>query len=95
MNNPYFKVAKFVNEAGVEELRQFFLDILKFQPEAVLHVLHCGGGGWMEEVMVELRDSKKINAIKIYRQYTGMTLKASKDAVEAIIDEHFPMWSRF
>lgn len=92
MANPYHKVAEFVSGASVEELRRFFLDILKIQPEAVLHVLNYGDGVWMEEVMTYLRDRKKINAIKVHRHNTGMTLKESKDAVEAIIDEYFPAW---
>ena len=90
--NDYYNVAKFINDATDDDLRTFFLDILKFHPETVIHVLNYGDGAWMEEVMVQLREVKKINAIKIYRQYTGLSLKAAKDAVELIIDEHFPLW---
>ncbi len=90
--NQYYQVAKFINDATDDDLRTFFLDILKFHPESVLHVLTYGDGVWMEEVMVQLRDVKKIYAIKIYRQHTGVPLKVAKEAVELIIDEHFPLW---
>lgn len=94
MTNPYLTVAEFIHEADVDELRQFFLNMLKFQPEAVLHVLNYGDGSWMGEIVAILESGQKINAIKVYRQHTGASLKDSKDAVEAIIAEQFPTWGQ-
>lgn len=36
------------------------------------------------EIGMSLRQHKKINAIKVYREQTGLGLKDSKDAVEAL-----------
>ncbi|MER5940850.1 ribosomal protein L7/L12 [Streptomyces sp. NPDC001928] len=36
----------------------------------------------MDEVLALLRDDKKIQAIKVYREITGAGLKEAKDAVE-------------
>ncbi|QOV36983.1 ribosomal protein L7/L12 [Streptomyces ferrugineus] len=36
----------------------------------------------MDEVVALLRDDKKIQAIKLYREITGVGLKEAKDAVE-------------
>lgn len=38
----------------------------------------------LAEVLVFLRKKQKINAIKVYRQYTGASLKDAKNAVEAL-----------
>ncbi|ELS54781.1 ribosomal protein L7/L12 [Streptomyces viridochromogenes] len=38
----------------------------------------------MGEVVALLRDGKKIQAIKVYREITGAGLKEAKDAVEAM-----------
>ncbi|MFJ8634881.1 ribosomal protein L7/L12 [Streptomyces sp. NPDC093568] len=38
----------------------------------------------MAEVVALLRDDKKIQAIKVYREITGADLKEAKDAVEAM-----------
>lgn len=39
----------------------------------------------MGEVEALLRDGKKIQAIKVYREITGVGLKEAKDAVERIV----------
>jgi ribosomal protein L7/L12 len=39
---------------------------------------------WMEQVKAQLRKGNKIEAIKIYRDATGLGLKEAKDAVEEI-----------
>ena len=39
---------------------------------------------WMAEVQQLRRDGKLINAIKLYREQTGVGLKEAKDAVEAL-----------
>ncbi|MGI5376847.1 ribosomal protein L7/L12 [Streptomyces sp. CA-251387] len=38
----------------------------------------------MNEVVALVRDGKKIQAIKVYREITGAGLKEAKDAVEGI-----------
>jgi large subunit ribosomal protein L7/L12 len=40
--------------------------------------------GWESEVVTLLQGGKKIDAIKLYREKTGLGLKEAKDAVEAI-----------
>jgi ribosomal protein L7/L12 len=39
---------------------------------------------WMVEVQQLRRDGKLINAIKLYREHTGVGLREAKDAVEAL-----------
>ena len=39
----------------------------------------------MDEVLVLLRNGKKIQAIKVYREITGAGLKEAKDAVERLV----------
>ena len=39
----------------------------------------------MDEVVALLRDDRKIQAIKVYREITGAGLKEAKDAVEQLI----------
>ncbi len=41
-------------------------------------------GDWQEQIHSLLQSGKKIEAIKIYRQATGVGLKEAKDAVEAL-----------
>jgi ribosomal protein L7/L12 len=40
----------------------------------------------MDEVLVLLRNGKKIEAIKVYREITGEGLKEAKDAVERLAE---------
>lgn len=39
---------------------------------------------WSDEVAALLRDGKKIQAIKVYREATGVGLKEAKEAVERL-----------
>lgn len=39
---------------------------------------------WIQEVRGLVRAGNKIEAIKLYREHTGLGLKESKDAVEAL-----------
>ncbi|NUQ99530.1 MAG: hypothetical protein HOY79_24250 [Streptomyces sp.] len=39
---------------------------------------------WSDEVNALLRDGKKIQAIKVYREATGAGLKEAKDAVDKL-----------
>lgn len=68
--------------------------------EARLAALVAGSGGdstyadpagsatqphaWLAEVQDLVRRGKKIQAIKVYREHTGVGLKEAKDAVEAM-----------
>ncbi len=45
-------------------------------------------GGFEAEVLELLRGDKKIEAIKVYREKTGIDLKEAKDAVEALAKKH-------
>ena len=46
--------------------------------------LPAEGGPWMAEVAALKGEGKLINAIKLYREKTGLGLKEAKDAVEAM-----------
>ncbi len=54
-----------------------------------------GSSGWMAQIQELMRQGKKIEAIKIYRQHTYVGLKEAKDAVERMegdagFDHTFP-----
>lgn len=58
------------------------------QPAAQPVTQPAPGGGtepdWMAEVRTLKAQGKTINAIKVYRERTGLGLKEAKDAVEAL-----------
>jgi ribosomal protein L7/L12 len=59
------------------------------QPVVVPQAAWDGGGlaenaGQLSEIREQLRNGNKIEAIKIYREMTGVGLKEAKDAVEAL-----------
>ncbi len=42
----------------------------------------------VEEYLSLMRDGKKIHAIKLYREHTGMGLKEAKEAIDALQIKH-------
>jgi ribosomal protein L7/L12 len=53
-------------------------------PYPAVSVGGAPAGDWIDEVRALARAGKKIDAIKLYRERTGLGLKESKDAVEAL-----------
>jgi ribosomal protein L7/L12 len=45
----------------------------------------AAGGAWLDEVRALKADGKLIEAIKAYREHTGLGLKEAKDAVEGLV----------
>jgi large subunit ribosomal protein L7/L12 len=54
-------------------------------PGAVSYGNNVAGGPWLEEVRQLKNSGKKINAIKLYREHTGVGLKEAKDVVDGMI----------
>jgi large subunit ribosomal protein L7/L12 len=54
-------------------------------PGAIPYGNNVAGGPWLEEVRSLKAQGKLINAIKVYRQNTGVGLKEAKDTVEGMI----------
>ena len=54
-------------------------------PGAVPYGNNVAGGPWLDEVRQLKSSGKLINAIKLYREQTGVGLKEAKDAVEGMI----------
>jgi large subunit ribosomal protein L7/L12 len=54
-------------------------------PGAVPYGNNVAGGPWLEEVLRLKNSGKLINAIKLYRENTGVGLKEAKDIVEGMI----------
>ena len=54
-------------------------------PAGVPYGNNVAGGAWLEEVRQLKNSGKLINAIKLYREHTGLGLKESKDAVEGML----------
>jgi large subunit ribosomal protein L7/L12 len=54
-------------------------------PGGVPYGGNAPGGPWLEEVRALKAQGKLINAIKVYREHTGVGLKEAKDTVEGMI----------
>jgi ribosomal protein L7/L12 len=54
-------------------------------PQPSLGALPAEGGPWLAEVRALAASDQKINAIKLYREKTGVGLKEAKDAVEGML----------
>ena len=54
-------------------------------PGAVPYGNNVAGGPWLDEVRQLKNSGKLINAIKLYREKTGVGLKEAKDTVEGMI----------
>jgi ribosomal protein L7/L12 len=53
-------------------------------PGGVPYAGSVPGGPWLEEVRALKAQGKLINAIKVYREHTGVGLKEAKDTVEGM-----------
>lgn len=72
--------------AGLAEAKEA---VESFQAGGELHALERKiPEGFKGDVLRLLGDGKKIQAIKIYREHTGVGLKEAKDAVEALGEKH-------
>jgi len=54
-------------------------------PGAVPYGNNVAGGAWLDEVRELKNSGKLINAIKLYREKTGVGLKEAKDTVEGMV----------
>ena len=54
-------------------------------PSAVTDGALPADGEWLAEVRRLKESGKLINAIKLYREHTGLGLKEAKDAVEGML----------
>ncbi len=54
-------------------------------PATVTNGVLPAGGEWLGEVRRLKESGKLIEAIKVYREHTGLGLKESKDAVEGMV----------
>ena len=83
----YHKKAIDVLDSGIDR-GEVLVDIAKHNPASVVKAAERLGFDfsepWLEDVKVLAR-TRKIDAIKIYRKKTGLGLKESKEAVEALM----------
>lgn len=71
---------------GLKEAKDA-VEALERGAEAPYPAVSVGGapaGPWIDEVRALVRAGNKLEAIKRYREHTGLGLKESKDAVEAL-----------
>jgi large subunit ribosomal protein L7/L12 len=73
------RVAKL--EAAVASLQ---VQLASPQPPGSAAAAPMPGTEWMSEVQALVASGNKIQAIKVYRERTGVGLKEAKDAVEAL-----------
>lgn len=83
----------FSSDAGVSQNDFNLLEVRVRRLEALVERLSVGGGapslgdstaepGWQSEARVLVDQGKKIAAIKVVREQTGLGLKEAKDLVE-------------
>ncbi len=87
--NTTYDLSKFFATATFEERTKVLLEICKRDALMLLQVINAVSQPttWAQEVEPLLRNSRKIEAIKICRARTGWALKDSKDAVESLQKE--------
>jgi ribosomal protein L7/L12 len=68
-------------EAAVASLQ---LQLANAAPAGAVAAAPVAGTEWMSEVRRLKESGNLIQAIKVYREHTGLGLKESKDAVEAL-----------
>ncbi|WP_128433927.1 ribosomal protein L7/L12 [Streptomyces cyaneus] len=82
----FFVLAAFVGVITIQSrISQTDQRVARVERKLDLILDHLGLGAddpRMGEVLVLLRNGKKIQAIKVYREITGAGLKEAKDAVE-------------
>lgn len=66
------------------DFRALLIEIAKRHPKAVCEVAVLSP--WEKECLPLIRAEKKIGAIKVCRELTGLPLKEAKDAVEALME---------
>ncbi len=66
------------------DFRVLVIEIAKRHPKAVCEVAIFNG--WEKECLPLIHADKKIGAIKVCRELTGMPLKEAKDAVETLME---------
>lgn len=77
----YQKIIDLLAQPDVD-YRNLLIEVAKNNPEEVLRAARGAREVWWDEIDRLLRDNKKINAIKQYRNETGYGLIESKEAVE-------------
>jgi len=66
------------------DFRAMVIEIAKRHPKAVCEVAVFET--WEKECLPLIHAEKKIHAVKVCRDLTGMSLKDAKDAVEALME---------
>ncbi len=80
-----YELSRFFGTANEFDKTAVLLEICNRDPSLLLDCVHTATTpSWQKEAEDLLRAQKKINAIKLWRAKTGMTLKDAKDAVEAL-----------
>jgi ribosomal protein L7/L12 len=82
------KIYKDATGLGLKESKDFVDAVQRGEAPTVLSMpvpnFNRATVDWMERVKAQLRKGNKIEAIKIYREATGVGLKEAKDAVDAM-----------
>jgi len=66
------------------DFRDIVIQIAKMNPQAVVDAV--GFNPWERKCIPLIRADKKIGAIKLCRELTGIPLKEAKDAVEELME---------
>lgn len=83
-----FELSRFFGTASEFDKTAVLIEICGRDPDFLLDCVHVATTpSWKKEAEELLRAGRKINAIKLWREKTGTSLKEAKDAVEALQKE--------
>ncbi|NJK43870.1 MAG: hypothetical protein HC933_05910 [Pleurocapsa sp. SU_196_0] len=80
-----------MNPTAQLEALQARVATLEAQMQVILEHLgvdNASPQAWEQDLLELIRSNQKIEAIKLYREQTGLGLKEAKDAVEALERRH-------
>lgn len=80
-------INKILSEEERIDITKFLLILAQDHPGELVSTYYKMSSSLRNRIIIELRDKKKIPAIKMYRDETKVSLKEAKDAVEKIAEE--------
>lgn len=83
--NTAFELSKFFAQSDFGDRTKVLLYICEHNESILLAAIQAATKPtWEDEAIALLKDGRKINAIKVCREFSGWSLKEAKDAVEAL-----------
>ncbi|HWT01147.1 MAG TPA: ribosomal protein L7/L12 [Pyrinomonadaceae bacterium] len=80
--NYYAQAISIITDSNTD-FRKLVLEIAKSHPKIIVDAVLKHG--WQAEARLLIQAGQKIDAIRLCRNLTGLSLKEAKDAVEALV----------